>query len=378
MTRAAATGFGAVPEPAFAVEIEHECASSSSVKALQLVGHGKPGKFEVRNLADPVPGPGEAVVDVRACGLNRLDLWVEEAGLPIPLQLPRTPGGEASGVVSAVASDVAEWQPGDRVAIQSNIFCGTCEFCLQGEESMCLVGKLLGVQVDGGFAERVLVPARVLVRLPDEVSFEQSAALTLAGSTAMHMLTHRTRVEPGQWVLVIGGASGVGSAAIQIAKALGANVISTGSNEEKRKLAESLGADHVVDANDPRWPALVRHLSNKRGADVVVEHVGGDVLVKVFECLARNGTVVTCGATAGREVPLNLWPFFVKQQRLIGSYGRNRADMRATLEWCAAGKLKPVIHSRFPLDRGAEAFEALRSRSVLGKVLITTGSEEGF
>jgi NADPH:quinone reductase-like Zn-dependent oxidoreductase len=236
---------------------------------------------------------------------------------------------------------------------------------------MCLNGELLGVQRDGGFAERVGVPARCLVRLEDNVSFETSAALTLGGSTAMHMLTDRTRVQPGQWVLVIGGASGVGSAAIQIAKGLGGHVVTTASSETKKKLAYSLGADHVVDSNDPKWPADVRKVTNKRGVDVVVEHVGGDVLLKVFSCLARGGTVVTCGATAGREITFNIWPLFVKQQRLIGSYGRNRADMRTTLEWAAAGKLKPVIHSTFPLEKAELAFAALRQRTVLGKLLVT-------
>jgi len=226
------------------------------------------------------------------------------------------------------------------------------------------------VQRDGGFAEKVAVPVRALVRLPEGLAFDTSAALTLAGSTAMHMLTNRTHVRPGDWVLAIGGASGVGSAAIQIARSLGARVISTGSTEAKRKLALSLGAEFVVDSNDPAWPAEVRKLTGKHGADIVVEHVGGEVLLKVFECLARDGTVVTCGATAGREVTLNLWPFFVKQQRLTGSYGRNRADIAATLEWAAAGKLKPVIDSIFPLDETAQAFAHLRSRSVLGKVLI--------
>jgi NADPH:quinone reductase-like Zn-dependent oxidoreductase len=235
---------------------------------------------------------------------------------------------------------------------------------------MCLRGEILGVQRDGGFAEKVLVPARALVRLPDGVDFDTSAALTLAGSIAMHMLTNRAHVNPGDWVLAIGGASGVGSAAIQISKQLGARVISTGSTEAKRKLAQNLGAEFVVDSNDPQWSAEVRKVTNKRGVDLVVEHVGGDVLGKCFDCLARGGTIVTCGATAGRDVPLNLWPFFVKQQRLIGSYGRNRADLTTTLQWAAAGKLKPVIDSIYPLDQTAAAFAKLRSRNFLGKVLI--------
>jgi NADPH:quinone reductase-like Zn-dependent oxidoreductase len=334
------------------------------------MAHGTPGKFELRDLPDPRPSTGEVVVQVHACGLNHLDLWLEEAGLPIPVTLPRTPGGELAGVVHEVGPEVSGWQPGDRVAVQSNLFCGACEFCQRGEESLCLHGQLLGVQRDGGFAEKVLVPARALVRLPDSVDFLTSAALTLAGSTAVHMLTCRGRVRVGDWVLVIGGASGVGSAAIQVARQLGARVISTGSTEPRRALARRLGAEHVLDSNDARWPALVRQLTGKHGVDLVVEHVGGTVVEKVFDCLARGGTVVTCGATAGRAVTLNLWPFFVKQQRLIGSYGRDRADLRATLEWAARGWLKPVVHATLPLHETPAAFAALRARSVLGKLVI--------
>ncbi len=345
------------------------------MKAFQLLAHGCPGKLGLREIPDPVAASGEVVVEVHACGLNHLDLWLEEAGLPMTMSLPRTPGGEIAGVIrelGALSSSTDEsWRIGDRVAIQSNLFCGSCEFCQRGEESLCLRSELLGVQRDGGFADKVVVPATALVRLPEAVSFETSAALTLAGSTAMHMLVERTQVNPGQWVLVIGGASGVGSAAIQIAKERGARVVSTASSEGKKTLALQLGAEFVVDTNDPKWPAEVRRITNKRGVDVVVEHVGGEILSKCFDCLARGGTVVTCGATAGREVTLNLWPFFVKQQRLIGSYGRNRADMRATLEWAAAGRLKPVIHSVLPLARAAEAFAALRDRKVLGKLVIT-------
>jgi NADPH:quinone reductase-like Zn-dependent oxidoreductase len=340
------------------------------MKAVQLVEQGKPGKFELRELPDPKPGPDEAVVQVQACGLNHLDLWVEEGGLPMPVRLPRTLGCEVAGQIIALGAGVKDWKIGEGVAVQSNLFCGECEFCRRGDDSMCLRGEMLGVTRDGGFAEHVVVPARALVRLPKGVEFDTSAALTLAGSTAMHMLTNRSEVHPGDWVLAIGGASGVGSAAIQIAKALGARVISTGATEAKRHLATSLGAEFVVDSTDPAWPAEVRKITGRHGVDLVVEHVGGEVLGKVFECLARGGTVVTCGATAGREVTMNLWPFFVKQQRLIGSYGRNREDLRATLEWAAAGKLKPVIDSIYPLDQTAQAFAHLRSRNVLGKVLV--------
>jgi 2-desacetyl-2-hydroxyethyl bacteriochlorophyllide A dehydrogenase len=340
------------------------------VKAIQLIAHGQPGKFELRDLPEPQPGPGEVVVQVQSCGLNHLDLWLEEAGLPIPVQLPRTPGGEIAGKIVEIGPTTPAWTVGDAVAVQSNLFCGECEFCRRDEDSVCLRSEILGVQRDGGFAEKVVVPARALVRLPDGVDFDASAALTLAGSTAMHMLTNRAQVRAGDWVLAIGGASGVGSAAIQIARHLGARVISTGSTEAKRALARQLGAEFVIDSTDANWPAEIRKITNKHGVDLVVEHVGGEVLLKCFECLARDGTVVTCGATAGREVTLNLWPLFVKQHRLIGSYGRNRADLETTLDWAAAGKLKPVIDSIFPLDQTAAAFAKLRSRHVLGKVLV--------
>jgi 2-desacetyl-2-hydroxyethyl bacteriochlorophyllide A dehydrogenase len=340
------------------------------VKAIQLVAHGTPGKFELRDVPEPQPGPGEVVVQVQSCGLNHLDLWLEEAGLPIPMQLPRTPGGEIAGKIVEISPATPGWNIGDAVAVQSNLFCGECEFCRRGDDSVCLRSEILGVQRDGGFAEKVVVPARALVRLPESVDFDTSAALTLAGSTAMHMLTNRAQVRAGDWVLAIGGASGVGSVAIQIARHLGARVISTGSTEAKRALARQLGAEFVLDPNDANWPAEIRKITNKHGVDLVVEHVGGEVLLKCFECLARDGTIVTCGATAGREVTLNLWPLFVKQHRLIGSYGRNRADLETTLEWAAAGKLKPVIDSIFPLDQTAAAFAKLRSRRVLGKVLV--------
>ncbi|MEO7299739.1 MAG: zinc-binding dehydrogenase [Verrucomicrobiota bacterium] len=339
------------------------------MKAVQLLAHGAPGKFEFREVPDPTPGAEEVVIRVRACGLNRLDLWAEQGELPVKLELPRTLGCEISGEISQVGCHVLEWRQGDRVAVQSNLFCGQCEFCLRGQESICIKGEILGVHRDGGFAERVVVPSAALVRLPGKVTFESAAALTLAGSTAMHMLTHRAKVSAGDWVLVIGGASGVGSAAIQIAKGLGARVITTASSHDKHEFAKKLGADYVVDANE-KWSAEVRKITGKRGVDLVVEHVGGEVLLQAFDCLARGGTIVTCGATAGREVLLKLWPMFVKEQRLIGSYGRNRRDMEATLHWAAEGKICATIDREFSLNETPQALALLRKRKVMGKLII--------
>ncbi len=343
---------------------------NNCMKAVQLIAHGAPGKFQLADLPEPHPTGDSVVVSVRACGVNRLDLWSEEGALPVPLGLPRTLGCEIAGEIQALGEKVTGWRAGDRVALQSNLFCGECEFCLRGEESQCLKSEILGVQRDGGFAEKVVVPASALVRLPAEVSFEASAALTLAGSTAVHMLTNRVKARQGDWVLVIGGASGVGSSAIQLAKVLGCYVISTASTEAKREFARNLGADFLVDSSQKEWAADVRKITKRRGVDIVVEHVGGTTLMECFACLARGGTIVTCGATAGREVTINLWPFFVKQQRLIGSYGRNREDMVSTLRLVAEGKLKPATHHIYPLSETATALKDLRNRTVLGKAVV--------
>lgn len=340
------------------------------MQAVQLIEHGAPGKLELFKIPDPEPKDDEVVVRVRACGLNRLDLWTEEGALPVKLDLPRTPGCEIAGEIFALGKNISRWRAGDRVAVQSNLFCGECEFCARGRESLCVNGQILGVNRDGGFAEQVLVPAAALVELPPEVSFETSAALTLAGSTAMHMLTSRVKVRSGDWVLVIGGTSGVGSVAIQIAKQLGAYVISTGSTKAKREFATGLGANYVVDSTDESWPTEVRKITQKRGVDFVVEHVGGEILLKAFECLARGGAIVTCGATEGRDVSIKLWSLFVKEQSLVGSYGRNRADIETTLEWAKQGRLKPVIDRTFTLSETPRAFAQLRNRAVMGKLII--------
>lgn len=341
------------------------------MKAVQLLSQGVPGEFKYHDVPDPTPEPDEVIVKVRACGLNHLDLWVEEtAGLPMGIDLPLTPGCEIAGEVAELGVDVDQWRIGDQVAVQSNLFCGTCEYCLSGEEANCLNTRLIGVECDGGFAELVKAPSRCLMAIPDGVSFETSAALTLAGSTAIHMLTDRAEVREGDWVLVIGASSGVGSAAIQIASQLGARVITTGSTDEKRRFGVQLGAEHAVDHTKDDWPDEVRCITDKRGVNLVVEHVGADVLEKVFRCLARGGTVVTCGATAGRSVSFEVWPFFVRQHRLIGSYGRNHADVNATLQWAAEGRLRPIVHQVFPLEQTADAYNLLRGRQVLGKVLV--------
>ena len=251
-----------------------------------------------------------------------------------------------------MGSDVTGWNLGDAVAVQSNLFCGECEFCLRGDDSLCLRGQLLGVQLRWRFRRKSRsFPRARSVRLPAGVDFDTSAALTLAGSTAMHMLTNRTQVHPGRLGARHRRVERRGFRGHSDCQSTWAHASSAPAPPKPSGLSPSVSARNLWSIPTiPKWPAEVRKLTEKRGVDLVVEHVGGEVLQIVFDCLARGGTVVTCGATAGREVPINLWPFFVKQQRLIGSYGRNRADIEATLEWAAAGKLS---RSLIPFPAGS-------------------------
>lgn len=342
----------------------------NGLRKFEITAHGKPGSGHIVEMSPLVPGPDEVVVRVAYCGLNHLDLWMEAGELPIKLKLPRVPGGEISGIISRSHASVSFLTPGTPVAIQSNVFCGQCDFCRDDEQSLCLDSQLLGVHRDGGLASEIVVPARVVTPLEPGVNLAHVAAVTLAGSTAMHMLTNRYKVQPGQWVLVSGAASGVGSFAIQIARELGARVITTGSTPEKRALGISLGAEAAFNQHDPDWPSQVRKFTGKKGVDLIVEHIGGAVLENSFHCLARNGTIVTCGATAGRNVQLNLWPFFVKQYSIIGSYGRTHQDFLNTLDWLRQGRIKPVIHAIRPLAESGNALYELRLGRVLGKSLV--------
>lgn len=340
-------------------------------KQFELVKQGLPGQFQFSQKALTDPGPGEVSIKVAFCGLNHLDLWLEKGMLPIQVPLPRVPGGEISGTIHAVGSGVNSLVHGQKVVVQSNLFCGHCEYCQEGNVSQCLESQLMGVQVDGGLAEYVTVPARAVLPVPKNLDLDAAASIVLAGSTAMHMVTNRTKISPGDWVLAMGGNSGVGSYAIQIAQELGARVIASASTEEKAEFAKKLGAEYVVNHRIPGWSKDVRKHTNKKGVDLIVEHIGGKILEESFRCLARGGTIVTCGATAGKDIQIDLWPFFVKEQKLVGSYGRTTQDLITTLDWVAQKKIKPAIHQVFPLSQAHEAFDCLRSGRALGKILVS-------
>jgi NADPH:quinone reductase-like Zn-dependent oxidoreductase len=332
---------------------------------------GGPGVLRIAEMPDPRPGPTEALVRVRACGVNHLDLLVRRGETPIKPPLPHIGGCEVAGEVVALGPEAStDIQPGQQVAVAPYLFCGRCEYCLAGEETICRRGDIIGLGRHGGFAEFVCVPAANLVALPEGLSPEDAAAVSLSMLTAWHMLVTRARLRPGEVVLVLAAGSGVGSAAIQIACLTGARVIAAASTDEKLARARELGAHAVINYQTHDLLAEVRRLTGRRGVDVVVEHVGAATWEQSIAALTRNGRLVICGATSGTVGTTNLWHLFAKQLQLIGSYGGSRAELRTVLRLVAEGRLKPVIHARFGLDGVASAQHMLEERRQFGKLLI--------
>jgi NADPH:quinone reductase-like Zn-dependent oxidoreductase len=340
------------------------------VRAIVLEKFGGVDGLQVREIEDPVPTAGEAVVRVKACGLNRLDLWIRSGTLARRPTLPHVMGSEVAGVVEAVGPGVSGMTQGDPVVVAPYLFCGRCEFCLEGQETVCLRSDILGLNSQGGYAELVKVPASNLMPLPAGVTFEEAAALTLAAPTAWRMLTERVRIMPGQWVLVQAAGSGVGSAAIQFAKLFGARVIATAGSEAKLEKARELGADEVINYTSSDVVQEVRRITGKRGVDLAVEHVGAATWEQSLACLARRGRIVTCGATTGSDAGINLWTLFAKENTVIGSYGASRAEVAKVLSLAASGRVRAVLDTVFNYDEVARAHERLESRQQFGKIVL--------
>jgi NADPH:quinone reductase-like Zn-dependent oxidoreductase len=340
------------------------------MRAAFIERHGGREVLQIGEQPAPDPGPGQVLIKVGACGVNWLDILVREARTPAKIAFPRIMGSEVAGVITALGPGVTGIAEGARVAIHPYLHCGTCEFCLAGEESVCVRGDILGLMSNGGYAEYVAVPANSLVHIPDSLSFVDAAAVSLATLTAWHMLIARARLQPGEKVLVLGASSGVGSAAIQIAKLAGASVLATAGSDAKLDLARRLGAEEVVNHTDGDIREAVRAWTNRRGVDVVVEHVGEATFQASVASLARNGRLVICGTTTGTNGTLNLWNLFAKQNQIIGSYGGNRAELARVLELTAQGRLTPVIDCVMSLDEVAQAQERLKAREQLGKIVI--------
>ena len=341
------------------------------MKATIFHEHGGPEVLRVEDVAEPEAGPGQVLVKVGACGVNRLDLWSREGTVRAKVPLPHISGSEVAGEVAAVGAGVAGIEEGQRVAVAPYLHCGQCEYCLAGEETTCLRGDILGMVSQGGYAEYVAVPANSLVPLPNTLSYTDAAALGLAALTAYHMVVTRAKVRPGEHVLVLAAGSGVGSAAAQLARLSGARVIAAAGSDEKVARALDLGADEGINYEREDLREAVRRLTNRRGVDVVVEHVGQATFAASVASLARNGRLVTCGATTGSEARFDLWSFFAKQLQFIGGYGGTRGELASLLALAAQGRYRPVIHQTYGLAGVAEAQETLAARRQFGKLVVT-------
>ena len=316
----------------------------------------------------PTPKPGEALVRVRAVGINHVDLDHRAGTSRIPLTFPHILGREFAGELAGNAGDFKE---GDRVWITCRIPCRRCELCLAGRDNLCIQEGYFGLDIPGGYAEYVCVPIANLNALPKQVSFEDAAAAQIAFGTAWHVLINRGFLQSGQSVLIQAAGSGIGSAAVQVAKLAGAAmIIATASSEKKLEQAKALGATHLINYSGGKFADQVMALTGGRGVDVVMEHIGGEVFTESLKCLARGAIIVTVGAHAGEVVPFDIIPFFRRELRLAGSKNASVLELRKVMGLVADGKLKPVIHKALPLAQAAEGHRVVDSRDFFGKVVL--------
>lgn len=342
------------------------------MKAFRVHEHGGPEKLVREDLPEPAPGPHEARVRLHAAALNHLDLWVRR-GIPgVKFPLPIIPGSDGAGVIAQTGDPAGGFRAGDRVAIAPGTSCGGCEECLDGRDNLCREFGILGEHRDGTCAESITLPVRNLIPIPGALSFEQAAAVPLVFLTAWQMVVDKARVAPGETVVVLGAGSGVGTAAIQIARLWGARVIAVSTCPEKLARARELGAGEGIDLSKESLRDGVRRLTDRRGADVVIEHVGAVTFPESLVSLARGGRLVTCGATTGAEVSVNLRHVFFKNLSILGSTMGRRASLFDIFRHLEAGRLRAVIDRVLPLDRIQEAHRLLEDRAVFGKVVLTS------
>lgn len=341
------------------------------MKAARIHQHGGPDVLVYEDVPEPVIRADEVLVRVRACALNHLDLFVR-AGIPgMKFAMPRVLGSDIAGEIVAVGDRCQRVRPGWRVLLAPGLSCRQCEHCLAGRDNQCRRYSVFGYGMDGGNTELLAAPEYSVIQIPESLSFEEAAAVPLVFLTAWHMLITRARLQPGEDVLVLGASSGVGSAAIQIAKMFHCRAISTAGGEAKVARARELGADHVIDPYHNDISAEVRKLTGQRGVDVVVEHVGAATWPKSLESLATGGRLVTCGATTGYEARVDLRYLFSKQWSLLGSFMGTMAELHQVLKFVFAGQLRPVVDSVYPLAEIRAAHERLESGAQFGKIVLT-------
>jgi len=338
------------------------------MKAVRIHEFGGPEVLRYEDIPDAKPRKDQALIRVKACALNHLDLWIRK-GLP-GVKLPHILGSDVAGEIVEVGEYVSGLQPGQRVLLAPMTFCNHCAYCTAGRQNQCAEFSVLGNRTDGGNCELIAVPAVNVIPIPDSLDFHQAASVPLVFLTAFHMLTGRAAIRPGQTVLVLGASSGVGIAAIQIAKLFNATVIATAGDERKMQKARELGADHVIDHYKQKISVEVRNITNKEGVDIVFEHVGAATWEESLKSLKPAGTLVTCGATTGPNAAIELRFLYSRQLSILGSYMGTMGELHEVLKLVFSGKLKPVVDRVFPLQEIRAAHEYMEKSQMFGKIVL--------
>lgn len=340
------------------------------MKAVVFYENGGVDTLKYTDVEKPKISPYEVLVRVKACALNHLDIWVRQ-GLPgVEIPLPHISGSDIAGEVAEVGMEVKKFRPGDKVLIVPGVRCRKCVYCITNRDSMCDSFKIMGFQVQGGYAEYVRAHVDNIIPVSDKLSFEEWAAMPLVFLTAWHMLITRGKLKPGENVLIHAAGSGIGSAAIQIARLAGARVITTARGEKKLEKARQLGADEVVDYSKEDYRERVKYLTNNKGVDLIFEHIGPDTWEKNLQCLTKGGRMVVCGATSGPATTIDIRLLFMKQHSIIGCYMGSKKELLDVLNLVELGRLRPVIDTVFPLKDAAAAQQRMLNRENFGKIIV--------
>ena len=340
------------------------------MKAVRFHESGGPERLRYEDAPDPVLSENDALVRVRACALNHLDLWARRGTRSERVPMPHISGSDIAGEVAQLGKLVNGHSVGEKVLVSPGLRCGTCEYCTTGRDSLCESYKIIGYETQGGYAEYVAVPGENLIPIPSKLSMEEASSIPLVFLTAWHMLVTRARLVPGETVLVWAGGSGVGSAAIQIAKLLGARVIVTVGSDGKIEKARELGADFVINHHTQDVPGEVKRLTDGKKVDVVFDHVGEATWEKSMRSMAPAGRLVNCGVTTGGKAEVDIRYVFVRQFSLLGSYMGGMGELLQVLKFFEDGRLRPVVDSVFPLKDAAKAQERMEKSQHFGKIVL--------
>ncbi len=340
------------------------------MKAVRIHAHGDRSVLQCDDIKRPTCTSDKVILEVKSTSINHLDVWVR-GGLPgLPIPLPLIMGSDASGVIVEVGQDVSDLKVGDEVVVQPGTFCGECEFCKSGKENYCIHYGILGETENGVQAEFVSLSPINIYPKATHLTFEEAASMPLVFMTAYQMLITRAQLQSNETLLVYGGSSGVGSAAIQIAKEMGATVIATVGSEDKSTHAQKMGADHIVNHYEDDWHNSVKDFVGKKGVNVIFEHVGPATWPYSMRLLGKGGRVVTCGATTGPKVDINLTHLFMKQQTILGSTMSDISSYRTVMDKINSGVFKPFVDKIFSFDEIQAAHEHIENSNQIGKIVL--------